>query len=302
MILRRLFAGMFEAGLTVVATSNRPPRDLYANGLQRELFLPFIDLVEARCVVHDMASLVDYRQLAAQTLAGHTWMVMGATTSASGGHGGGHAPAAAPPPHGTPLQRAAALAAMHPPGQGAVAAGVDAAWLRCLAGDSETATTLTTQGRSVSVPRAGLRSKAARFTFDELCNRPLGAADYQVLCQHFATVVVDFVPVLTLSNRNELRRFITFVDTAYEHRVKVIAAAAAPPLSLFRPDGATATATAGGAGGGAGGGDADKSKRQYDEAFAFDRTASRLLEMQSSVYLESEWRPQVSSGGVDVGA
>jgi cell division protein ZapE len=115
---------------------------------------------------------------------------------------------------------------------------------------------LRVQGRTLEVPLAA--DGVARFSFDELCARPLGAADFLAVARHFHTVVVDDVPVLTPAMRNEARRFINLVDALYEHRVNLVCSAAAVPEALY-PEG--------------------------DGAAAFRRTASRLAEMQTEDYL-----------------
>ncbi|KAJ1450761.1 AFG1-like ATPase-domain-containing protein [Pelagophyceae sp. CCMP2097] len=137
-------------------------------------------------------------------------------------------------------------------------------------------------GRAVHVRRADLAARAASFTFDELCGSALGAGDYLALAQAFDTVVLDAVPVLDLHDLNRTRRLITLVDALYECHVKVIIRAAAPPLQLFRSDKA---APAGAADGDLLGDGTYAHKGAHDEAFAFDRTASRLVEMGSSNYL-----------------
>lgn len=118
------------------------------------------------------------------------------------------------------------------------------------------ATTLSVQGRNLPVPRAA--KGVAWFGFAELCERPLGAADYIAIATHFHTVIVGDVPEMSAEQRNEARRFITLIDALYEHKTNLICSAAAPPDRLFASG---------------------------DGAFEFRRTASRLQEMQSLTYL-----------------
>ena len=113
-------------------------------------------------------------------------------------------------------------------------------------------------GRHLDVPQA--IDGVARFDFDALCRRPLGAADYLTLAQRFHTLVLDHIPVIAASERNEAKRFIILIDALYDMRVKLIASAAGEPETLYSgADGA--------------------------EAFEFARTASRLFEMRSTEYL-----------------
>ncbi len=125
--------------------------------------------------------------------------------------------------------------------------------------------TLTVLGHPVEVPQAS--GSVARFTFDELCARPLGAADYRAIGEAFETVFVERVPVLGYDRRNEAKRFITLVDCFYDEGVKLVVSAAAEPPHLYRAS-------------------------QGAEAFEFDRTASRLIEMRSETYLDAPRRTQ----------
>jgi cell division protein ZapE len=116
---------------------------------------------------------------------------------------------------------------------------------------------LHVMGRVLPVPQAA--AGVARFGFDDLCARNLGAGDYLAIATHFQAVILDDIPLLTPDNHNEARRFINLIDNLYDHRVKLIASAAAMPDQLY-PSG--------------------------DGAKAFERTASRLIEMRTEAYFE----------------
>ncbi len=132
---------------------------------------------------------------------------------------------------------------------------MDEAWERAIDGRSVQAETLTVKGRNVRVPRAA--GGAARFTFAELCRKPLGARDYLAITRHFHTIFIDHVPVMNHAQRNEAKRFILLVDTLYDSRTRLFLSAEAEPDALYA--GVSGT-----------------------EAFEFERTASRLIEMRSS--------------------
>jgi cell division protein ZapE len=134
--------------------------------------------------------------------------------------------------------------------------GMDAAWQRLTDWKAGKATSLTVLGRQVVVPQAARH--VARFSFDELCDRPLAAADYLAIAQHFHTLLIDHIPVMTDNMHNVARRFTLLIDTLYDEGVKLICSAAAAPDALF---------TSG------------------INADAFRRTVSRLAEMQSDDYL-----------------
>lgn len=112
--------------------------------------------------------------------------------------------------------------------------------------------------RRLPVPKAA--RGVAWFTFPELCEQPLGAADYLALAEHYHTIIVESVPALTQDKHNEARRFMTLVDALYECRVNLVVSAAAEPDGLYRAG---------------------------DGAFEFERTASRLMEMRSREYIET---------------
>lgn len=217
MILGRLFQSLFEAGVVIVATSNVPPSRLYENGLNRQLFLPSIALIEHHMAVVELVADKDFRL---EKLEGQ-------------------------PLYFTPVDVAAHNA-------------LSAAFTRLTGHRTGKPMMLDVKGRPLTIPQAS--RGVARFTFDELCDQPLGPLDYLAIAQNFHTLILDGIPKLHRERRNAARRFITLIDTLYDARVGLIASAEAEPSDLH-PEG--------------------------DEAFLFERTASRLIEMRSAEYLQS---------------
>ena len=221
MILSRLFTALLEAGVTVVTTSNRPPQDLYKHGLNRELFLPFIDLLRRRLLVMPLNGPTDYR-----------------------------------------LERLAGVQTWHVPNGPAATAALREAFFRMTDYPPEDAANVPTEeldvgvGRTLHVPKS--LKGVATFSFKRLCVEPRGAADYIAIAKRFHTVFMVGIPVMGPEMRNEAARFVTLIDTLYEHKVKLIAAADAEPAGLY-PAG--------------------------HGSFEFARTVSRLEEMRSADYL-----------------
>ncbi len=211
MIVGRLFERLFEGGVTVVATSNRPPRDLYKDGLNRNLFVPFIELLEERMEVVELASERDWRQ-----------------------------------------DRIAGSDIYFTPADGAAREAIDALWSRLVGEAEPEPLRVEVSGRQVEVPRYA--SGVARAGFWDLCGKPLGAADYLALAERVRMLILENVPRLGSENYNEAKRFVTLVDALYEARVRLVMSAADVPENLYA---------------------------EGTGSFEFERTASRLREMQS---------------------
>ncbi len=220
-IMGRFFAALMEAGTVIVTTSNRPPRDLYKDGLNRSLFLPFIDLVESRMDVLSLNGPTDYR-----------------------------------------LDRIGGLAMWHAPMGDAATAQVREAFFRLTDFDPDDAAHVPSGaldlggGRTLHVPKC-LKGVGV-FSFKKLCADNRGAADYLAIARAFHTVILVGIPKMGPENRNEALRFTKLIDALYEHRVKLFVTAAATPEALYQAG---------------------------DGAFEFERTVSRLNEMQSDEYM-----------------
>jgi cell division protein ZapE len=212
MIVGRLFEALFAHGVVVVTTSNRVPDDLYKDGLNRQLFVPFITLIKERMVVQELASPTDYRQ---DRLVGS-------------------------PVYFTPANAEARE----------IMAQI---WLDLAGADQPKPLVLKVQGREVPIP--AFHNGVARASFFDLCGKPLGPADYLALAQTVKVLLLDDIPQLSRSNFNEARRFVTLIDALYESKVRLICSAAAAPEMLYI---------------------------EGEGTFEFERTASRLREMQAA--------------------
>ena len=221
MIMSRLFTAlMVEQGVTIVTTSNRAPSQLYKDGLNREHFLPFIDLIEQQLDVLTLNGPVDYR-----------------------------------------LQRLGGLATWHTPLGADATARVSEAFFRLTDYPPEDSVhvpsaELDVGGRTLHVPKS-LKGVAV-FSFKRLCGEARGAPDYLAIARAYHTVILVGIPRMGPDNRNEAARFVTLIDALYEHKVKLLATADAVPEELYEAG---------------------------DGRFEFDRTISRLNEMQSADYL-----------------
>ncbi len=210
MIVGRLFQALFDAGVVVVTTSNRTPDDLYKNGLNRQLFLPFIELLKQNMVVHQLASPTDYRQ-----------------------------------------DRIAGSRTYFTPNDASARAQIEKIWQSLTHGEARPHT-LTVQKRELEIP--AFHNGVARATFYHLCGRMLGPADYLALADAARVLVLEDIPLLSRQNFNEAKRFVTLIDALYEAKVRLICSAAAAPEYLYV---------------------------EGEGTFEFERTASRLEEMQS---------------------
>jgi cell division protein ZapE len=217
MIVSRLFHAMFELGVVVVATSNRHPDDLYKHGLQRDLFLPFIVILQKRLEVLHLADGRDYR-----------------------------------------LDRLKGMSVYHMPSGSEADKALDLAFEDLTDGRTGKQERLEFRGREIVVPKAD--GAVAHFGFSDLCETPLGPGDYLAIAGRFRSIIISGVPIMNSERRDSARRFITMIDTFYDNHIHLMLSADAPPQGLYSGD---------------------------DWGFEFDRTVSRLMEVQSAEYIEA---------------
>lgn len=265
MILKQLFAYLFDKGVILVATSNRPPSDLYKNGIQRSNFVPFLDMLGEKCNVVSLDPGVDYRR---KNLGGADKLFF--CTSI---------------PEEEAEENLNGLFK----------------FMASQENDRIGEMTIRIKGRDVHFNKAcgGLLD----CDFTELCARPLWTNDYLKITQVFHTVFIRNIPVLSQKNRTESRRFICLIDTLYDHKIRVIASGEAPYWQLFQSheishqqrldesrllidDLGLKAADTGSLDSGVFSGE--------EELFAFDRTVSRMTEMQTKDYWK-KWKSYVEN-------
>ncbi len=231
-ILSRLFTALLKKGVTIVTTSNRPPIDLYKDGQNRELFLPFIELIEDQLEVVPLNGPTDYR-----------------------------------------LDRLGGMPTWYVPNGDDATAKLREAFFRLTDYSPDDADNVPSEeiavqgGRTMHVPKS-LKGVAV-FSFKRLCGEARGAPDYLAIARKFHSVIIVGIPQMGPAQRNEAARFKTLIDTLYEYKVKLLAAADAEPTDLYASG---------------------------DGSFEFERTASRLIEMQSQDYLAAGHGP---NGGAE---
>ena len=215
MILGRLLKGLFSRGVTLVATSNSRPVDLYKDGLQRQRFMPAIDLLNEYCDVVNMDGGTDYRLRLLEKAGTYQF-----------------------------------------PDDDEAAAHLKYYFDESASSGVETEVDLDINGRPVRAHRCA--KGIAWFRFDDVCDGPRSQADYIELARWYPSVIVSGVPQFDATREDQARRFIALVDEFYDRRVKLILSADVAVSDLYQ------------------------GKRL---AFEFDRTTSRLIEMQSTAYL-----------------
>ena len=222
MILGRLFAELFEQGVIIVATSNRVPDDLYENGINRQLFIPAINLIAKKMDVLKLDGPIDYRLARLERS----------------------------PVYFVPLGKQADDS-------------LESVWFDLTGTHAGTPATLEVMGRKLEI-KDQVRG-VARFDFQTLCATAVGPQDYLAIADSFHAIVLKNVPIMKVENRDEAKRFCTLVDALYERSTKLLLSAEAGPMDLYKAG---------------------------DGAFEFERTSSRLMEMQTPDYLAKRHQPR----------
>lgn len=215
MIVGRLFTLLIKNGCHVFFSSNLPPQDLFKNGLQRELFLPFIDVIQSKLEIFNLDNHIDYR---IHDLKIDNTYIYPFTPQNS---------------------------------------RIINDLKNRLTNDQAFSEKTIEIGPNRILTLYKTYSNVANFTFKELCEIPHSAVDYIALCKHFTLMIVENILPLASDNHNELLRFITLIDCLYENRVKLICFADCAPEQIYS---------------------------HGKHLFEFERTLSRLQEMQTEEY------------------
>lgn len=254
MIMKQLFSALYRYGVIIIMTSNRQIDELYKNGIQRDLFIPFLDELKQNYDVIEMVSDTDYRKIKMNAFN---------ASNASKLYF---------------LQQDSAEMKLY-----------ENLWRNLTQSHTSSTDFLKVQGRKVPIRYRSINDDVARFNFFDLCGKAIGASDYQTLSLNFHTVFIDNIPQLTLAELNQIRRFITLIDTFYDQKIVLAVSAAcaadnlldlgnvqseeeAAQIQLQETDllGLASYVPA---------------QANVDEVFAFHRTISRLNEMQTEEYL-----------------
>lgn len=216
-LIHRLFRALFEAGVVVVSTSNRPPAELYTGQVQAERFDKLTELLNQKMQVLSLNGPTDYRtrQLKSLKQTYYAGLDEGAKAFV-------HDVIVSMAPHETAHSQSCTVNGRH--------------------------FSITSYGESLGV-----------CSFDQLCATALGAADYLTLAENYVVFILTDIPQLGPEHRNEAKRFVTLIDVFYEHKIKLICTAEVSPGELYV---------------------------EGSGSFEFERTVSRLNEMQSEAYLE----------------
>ena len=237
MLMSRLFTALFDKGMVVFCTSNRIPNDLYKNGLQRELFEPFIDIIYEYCDVINLDSPVDYRKLSNISASNRVYFNSDFESHLLDN------------------------------------------LVEKLAGNVFKEMTTEVLGRTIRLERTCNRILDTTYSF--LCEENRSSVDYLEFCKLFDVIVMRDIPIINMKHLDTLRRFIIFIDSVYDNKVRLIfSGKASTPQMLFNVSIKHFTISK-----------SDQSSKtthsfMQEEYFAIDRTISRLIEMQSESYLD----------------
>eukprot|EP00941_MAST-03F_sp_MAST-3F-sp1_P005838 g5838.t1 len=304
-ILKRLFESYWDCGGRIVATSNRPPHDLYKNGLNRPLFLPFIDILEEKCLCLSLGEEskeekhIDYRQRARSNIIPGLFSLVDTNDLEKLFHRQGSLPPLENSPDPIQIQALQSVS--------------DCEDIRSV---EHSMLVHVLSGRKLHVPRA--LNGVCHFHFEQLCGNAaaLGVADYMSITSNFHTCLIEGVPKLSEENRNEAQRFVSLIDTLYDNKCLLGISAHVALEELFegidarkqekvksKGDFSIDVAFEGGSSSGRhttflpggvewsatglkGASLADASGAKVSEGvFAFNRALSRLVEMQGSAYV-----------------